>query len=126
MSSGSRSAATRSSGPTGPVTDNRIRVVSWDSNPQRVDLVEERGIDGVREAQFDGRGGTGAQVLDGVGDDDATLLDDGEPVDEALDFVEVMGGQEHRAPVGHGFADQMGEFVLQQRVQPGGGFIEHE
>jgi hypothetical protein len=29
-------------------------------------------------------------VLDGVGDDDAALFDDGQPVDEALDLVEVV------------------------------------
>jgi hypothetical protein len=52
--------------------------------------LEPRGIDWVREAEFDGLRGAGAQVLDGVGDDNAAVFDDGESVDEALDLVEVV------------------------------------
>ena len=89
MSSGSRSAATRSNGPIGPVTDNRT-VWCRGTAPAPRRGAGRAPVDGAREAELHGLGGTGAQLLDGVGDDDAALLDDGEPLDEPLDLVEVM------------------------------------
>ena len=57
---------------------------------------------------------------------DAPVLDDRDPVDDALHLVELVRGEEHRAPVGHRLADQMRELVLQQRVQPRRRLVEDE
>ena len=44
----------------------------------------------------------------------------------ALHLVQLVRGQEHRAAVGDGLADQPLELVLQQRIQPGGRLVEHQ
>ena len=54
------------------------------------------------------------------------FFDDRDAVDESLHLVEFVRGEEHRAALGDGLPDQVLELVLQQRIQAGGRFVEHE
>jgi len=69
---------------------------------------------------------TRSSDANGVGDDDAAVLDDRQPIHQSLDLVQFVRGQEYGAPVGDGLADQVLKLVLQQRVQTGSRLIEHE
>ena len=51
---------------------------------------ERAGVYVLSEAELDGARRVAAEPLDGVGDDDAAIFDDREPVDDALDLVEFV------------------------------------
>src|SRR5664279_233532 len=95
-------------------------------DPHPVQGGERAGVHGAREPELDGAGRGAAQALDGVGDDDAALFDDREPVDDTLYLVEFVGRQEHRAARSDALADQARELILKERVQTGGRFVEHQ
>ena len=72
---------------------------------------------GVAELKLHRSWRAAAQPLDGVDQHESAVLDDRHPVGRPLYLVQLVRGQEHRSPVVDGLAEQVGEFVLQQRVQ---------
>ena len=71
-------------------------------------------------------GASPSQRFDGIGDDQLSLADDRDAVGDALHLVELMGREEHGAPIGDGLAQQPVELVLHQWVEAGRRFVEHE
>ncbi len=126
ISVGSRSAATRNSGAIGPVIDSVTRLSVLSIHADTVQVGEHPGVYAISERERHRARRRAAKPFDGVGDDDAAIFDDGEPVDDALDLVEFVRRQEDGAAVGDSLAHDVREFVLEQRVQAGGRFVQHQ
>ena len=91
-----------------------------------LDRREHAGVDAPGEAELDGARGFAPQALHRVGDEEPPILDDGDAVDDALHFVELVGGQEHGPPFGDRLAHESRELVLHQRIEAGGGLVEDQ
>ena len=89
-STGSWSAIIRSTGPIGAghLELDGAAVARGDRHP--VDPGEQRGGDGPGEPGVHGLGRAVAQVLDGLGGDEPALLDDRDPVGQALHLIEFV------------------------------------
>ena len=111
---------------TGPAAPVWVRVTGRGVHGDPGDGHQGRRVDVVVEGELDGARGRRAQRRDGVVHDDAPGPDDGDALHDPLHLVEVVRGEQDRAAVGDGLTKERGELVLQQRVEPGGGFVEDE
>ena len=67
-----------------------------------------------------------ADRLDAIDLDEAALADDRDPVAGPVDLVDDVRRQEDRPAVGAGFADELEERLLDERVEPGRRLVEDE
>ena len=56
----------------------------------------------------------------------AAVVDDRDPVGELVGLVEVLGGEQHRAPVGHETPDGVPHLAAGARVEAGGRLVEED
>lgn len=78
------------------------------------------------EGDLDVADGSGAQGGDGVEGDELAVADDADPVGDGLDLAHDMARHEHGLAVRRGLRDQVQERLLDQRVEPGGGFVQDQ
>ena len=67
-----------------------------------------------------------AEVLDGVDVDETAAADDRHAVGGVLHLVERVRGEEDRAPVGRGLAQERAYLGLEKRVEPGARLVEDD
>ena len=66
------------------------------------------------------------QLAAGARGDHPAVVDDGDPVGEPVGLVEVLGGEQHRGPVGHDAADDLPQCAAAARVQAGGRLVQEQ
>ena len=118
--------------------DDRVEVLGVDGEPA-VDVAVELLGDEVRDARGVGeaRGrvdghrvdvgaGMPSQLGEGSGRHGPAPADDGHPVGKGLDLAEDVARQQDRAALLAPLADDLLEGLFHERVEPGGGLVEHE
>src|SRR5262249_9172114 len=81
------------------------------------------------DADANGHDVSGNPALELVGralGDDASVVDDREPVAQRVGFLEVVRGDEHRGAVVAQRSDRVPEVGPARRVETGGGLVEEE
>ena len=68
----------------------------------------------------------GLQLAAGARGDHPAVVDDRDPVGQLVGLVEVLGGEQHRRPVGHDAADDLPQCAAAARVQAGGRLVEEQ
>src|ERR1051325_11388241 len=67
-----------------------------------------------------------AQLVDGSQGDEPAVLDDGDPVAQALDEIELVTGEHHRSAGGRALMEDLAHRVDRLRVEAGKRFVEDE
>ncbi len=90
------------------------------------DLGEHAWCDRGRELQLDLVMGKVTERFDAIHLDDAAFPDDRHAIAGLLDLAEDVAREEGCSALADGLAQELEERLLDERVEPGGGLIEHE
>ena len=66
------------------------------------------------------------QLAAGAFGDDASVVDDGQPLGEAVGLVQVLRGQQHRRALGGDGAHEVPHLVAAARIEAGGRLVEEQ